>query len=122
MTTKDQNQNIINHLNSIKHLSSTVDIDKVIEMINQLETKSIGLTVEMAQDISNEFERSLECFGDELFDPNSAEFELSYDNRIELSRIDIDGEKLMELVGRVLDGFTINGKEDEPIQNPYQPE
>jgi len=105
-------ENLIEQLNAAKALSSTVDIDKVIELINQItpETKT-GITQELADEISSKFEILLDRNDDELVDLDSAEFELSYDNRIELNRVDIDTRNIVRHMEHILEEFII--KEDE---------
>ncbi len=57
-------------------------------MIKQIETGV--LTEELAINISSKLESILDNNSDDLVDLDSAEFELNYDNRIELSRVDVD--------------------------------
>ena len=113
-------ENLIEQLTAAKALSSTVDIDKVIELINQItpETKT-GITQELADEISSKFEILLDRNDDELVDLDSAEFELSYDNRIELNRVDIDTSLIREFIEDILEEFII--KEDEESENESTP-
>jgi gamma-glutamyl phosphate reductase len=108
-------ENLIEQLTATKALSSTVDIDKVIELINQItsETK-IGITQELADEISSKFENILDRDSDELADLDSAEFELSYDNRIELNRVDVDTSRIRGFIEDVLEEFII---EEDEISN-----
>jgi hypothetical protein len=109
-------ENLIEQLTAAKALSSQVDIDKVIELINQItsETKT-GITQELADEISSKFEISLDRNDDELVDLDSAEFELSYDNRIELSRVDVDTRNIVRHMEHILEEFII--EEDEESEN-----
>jgi gamma-glutamyl phosphate reductase len=109
-------ENLIEQLTAAKALSSTVDIDKVIELINQItpETKT-GITQELADEISSKFENILDRNDDELVDLDSAEFDLGYDNRIELSRVDIDTSRIRGFIEDILEEFII--KEDEVSEN-----
>ena len=102
-------ENLIEQLTAAKSLSSTVDIDKVIELIKKIETG--GLTQETAEEIARKFENALDRNSDDLVDLDSAEFELNYDNKIELSRIDVNTSNLLDFVIDVLYEFII--KEDE---------
>ena len=104
---------LIEQLNTAKTLSSTVDIDKVIELIKQIEVG--GLTQEIAEEISRKFENVLDNNSDGLVDMDSAEFELNYDNRIELSRVDVNTSDIVDFVVDVLDEFII--EEDVESEN-----
>jgi hypothetical protein len=103
-------ENLIEQLNAAKVLSSQVDIDKVIELIKQLETG--GLTEELASNISSKLESLLDNNSDDFVDLDSAEFELNYDNRIELSRVDVDIREIIQHVEEVLEEFTIEEDDD----------
>jgi gamma-glutamyl phosphate reductase len=109
-------ENLIEQLTAAKALSSQVDIDKVIELINQItsETKT-GITQEMAEEIARKFENVLDRNSDDLVDMDSAEFELGYDNKIELSRVDVNTSDIVDFVVDVLDEFII--EEDEESEN-----
>ena len=104
---------LIEQLNTAKSLSSTVDIDKVIELIKQIEVG--GLTQEIAEEIARKFENVLDRNSDDLVDMDSAEFELNYDNRIELSRVDVNTSDIVDFVVDVLDEFII--EEDVESEN-----
>ena len=102
-------ENLIEQLNAAKALSSQVDIDKVIELIKQIETG--GLTEELASNISSKLESLLDNNSDDFVDLDSAEFELNYDNRIELSRVDVDIREIIQHIDVVLEEFTIEEKD-----------
>lgn len=102
-------ENLIEQLNAAKALSSQVDIDKVIELIKQIETG--GLTEELASNISSKLESLLDNNSDDFVDLDSAEFELNYDNRIELSRVDVDVREIIQHIDAVLEEFTIEEKD-----------
>jgi gamma-glutamyl phosphate reductase len=107
-------ENLIEQLTAAKALSSQVDIDKVIELISQItsETKT-GITQEIAEEIAKEFERILDRNDDDLIDIDSAEFELGYDNKIELSRVDIDTSRIRGYIEDVLEEYIIQEDEEE---------
>jgi hypothetical protein len=109
-------ENLIEQLTAAKALSSQVDIDKVIELINQItsETK-LGITQEIAEEIARKFENTLDRDSDELVDLDSAEFELNYDNRIELSRVDVNISSIRGYIDDILEEFII--EEDEVSEN-----
>jgi len=111
-------ENLIEQLTAAKSLSSTVDIDKVIELIKQItsETKT-GITQELADEISRKFEIELDRDADDLIDLDSAEFELNYDNRIELSRVDIDTCNIRRHIEDILEEYIIFYEEDEESES-----
>ena len=105
-------EQLIAQLEGVKVLSTQVDIDKVIALIQQLESeKKGGLTRDLAEDIANRIERTLDCNSSYLVDCDSAEFELNYDNRIELNRADVNVSDIMDHVTACLDEFV--KEEDE---------
>ena len=107
-------EQLIAQLEGVKVLSTQVDIDKVIALIQQLESeKKGGLTRDLAEDIANRIERTLDCNSSYLVDCDSAEFELNYDNRIELNRADVNVSDIMDHVTACLDEFV--KEEDEEI-------
>jgi hypothetical protein len=105
-------ENLIEQLETAKSLSSTVDIDKVIELIKQIETG--GLTPKLVDKISEKIERVMDYNSSSLVDLDSAEFELNYNNTIELTSVDVNINEIMEHVNAVLDEFMV--EEDEDIE------
>ena len=108
-------EQLIAQLEGVKVLSTQVDIDKVIALIQQLESEQkAGLTQELAEEIVNRIERTLDYNSSDLVDCDSAEFSLNYDNRIELDRADINVSEIMDHVASVLNRF-ITEEEDEAL-------
>ena len=110
-------ENLIAQLEGAKALSSQVDIDKVIELIQQLEAevkteKVFGITADLAEQIADKIRRVFDYNSDEFVDKDSACFEISYDNRIELTEANIDVWAVERHVTAVLDEFVI--EEDAP--------
>jgi hypothetical protein len=104
---------LIKQLEAAKTLSSQVDIDKVIALIEQIESEAkIGITQALADEVANRIERALDHNCDDLVDLDSAEFELTYDNRIELSRVDINVRDIMEHITSIVDEY-VNELEEE---------
>jgi flagellin-specific chaperone FliS len=95
-------ETLVKQLEEAKALSSQVDIDKVVELIKQLETP---FNQELADEIANKIERCLDSNSDDLVDLDSAEFELFSDNRIELSRAEVNVSEIMEHVVAIIDDF-----------------
>jgi hypothetical protein len=107
-------EQLIAQLEGVKVLSTQVDIDKVIALIQQLESeKKGGLTQNLAEEIADRIERTLDYNSSDLVDTDSAEFELNYDNRIELNRADINVSEIMSHVTACLDEFIKEEDEDE---------
>jgi hypothetical protein len=99
-------EQLIAQLEGVKVLSTQVDIDKVIALIQQLESeKKGGLTQDLAEEIAERIERTLDNNSSDLVDCDSAEFSLNYDNRIELDNADINVSEIMSHVTACLDGF-----------------
>jgi wobble nucleotide-excising tRNase len=107
---------LIKQLEAAKTLSSQVDIDKVIALIEQIESEAkIGITQVLADEVANRIEMVLDHNSEDLIDLDSAEFELTYDNRIELRSVDVNCYGIMEHVGAVLSEYIIEEPEEEEI-------
>jgi gamma-glutamyl phosphate reductase len=110
-------EQLIAQLEGVKVLSTQVDIDKVIALIQQLETKTKGgLTQDLAEEIAERIESSLDNNSSDLVDTDSAEFSLNYDNRIELDSADIDVAGIMDHVASVLNRFIKEEEEEAFVQ------
>ena len=114
-------ENLIAQLEAAKALTSVVSIDNVIALIQQLEAevqveKVFGITQELAEDIANKIERCLDYNSSDLVDCDSAEFEMNYDNRIELSRADVNVSEIMNHVTACLDEFIKEQQDEELVQ------
>ena len=108
---------LIAQLEAAKTLSSQVDIDKVIVLIEQIESEAkIGITQALADEVAGRIERALDHNSEDLIDLDSAEFELTYDNRIELRSVDANIYDVMEHVGAVLSEYIIEEPEEEDLQ------
>ena len=106
-------EELVKQLEAAKALSSQVDIDKVVELIKRLETPTF--TQELADEIANKIELCLDNNSDGLVDLDSAEFELNYDNRIELNRVDVSVSEIMEHIVAVIDDF-VSEAEDLQVE------
>ena len=111
-------ENLIAQLEGAKALSSQVDIDKVIELIQQLEAeqkqvKVFGITEDLAATIGDKIQRALDYNSDELVDRDSACFEINYDNRVELSEINVDIYEIMRHVEAAISEFVLEEDEEE---------
>ena len=110
-------EQLIAQLEGVKVLSTQVDIDKVIALIQQLETKTkAGLTQDLAEEIANRIENILDRNASDLVDCDSAEFELNYDNRIELTAANVNVSEIMDHVTACLDEFVKEEEEEAFVQ------
>ena len=110
-------EQLIAQLEGVKVLSTQVDIDKVIALIQQLESeKKGGLTRELAFEIASSIEYALDRNESDLVDCDSAEFELNYDNRIELTAANVNVSEIMDHVTSCLDEFVKVEEDEELIQ------
>ena len=112
---------LIEQLEGAKALSSQVDIDKVIALIQQMDPevrieKVLGMSQELAEEVANKIERSLDYNSNRFIDFDSAEFELSYRNEITLTSADVDVREIMEHVTASLEAFIIEEDEGVPVE------
>lgn len=110
-------ENLIAQLEGAKALTSVVSIDNVIALIQSIEPvviveKEFKLTPEFAEEIANKIERALDYNSSDLVDLSSAEFELNWDNRIELNRVDVNVYEIMEHVTGALDQLIEESADD----------
>jgi len=113
-------EELVKQLEAAKVLSSQVDIDKVIVLIQQLETeKKSGFTQELADEIANEIERCLDNNCDDLVDKDNAEFSIGYGNVIELDSCQINVYDTMDHITACLEKFVV---EEDDVVEPEQNE
>ena len=111
-------ENLIAQLEAAKALTSVVSIDNVIALIQQLEqeqktVKVFGITEDLAATINDKIQRVLDHNSSDFVDRDSANFEISYDNRIELTDCDIDIYEVMRHVEAVVAEFVLEEDEEE---------
>ena len=109
---------LIAQLEGAKALTSVVSIDNVIALIRGLDPevrieKVLGMSAELAEDIAMKIERRLDSYNNDLARLDSAEFELSYNNQIELTSVEIDTNELMEHITATLEEFVIEEDEED---------
>ena len=110
-------EQLIAQLEGVKVLSTQVDIDKVIALIQQLESeKKGGLTQDLAEEIAERIESSLDNNSSDLVDCDSAEFDINYDNRVELRAADVNVSEIMDHVTACLDEFVKEEEEEAFVQ------
>jgi len=117
---------LIAQLEGAKALTSVVSIDNVIALIQALDPevrveKVFGITEELAENIADKIERSLDYNSNSLIDFDSAEFELSYRNEISLTSADVNVRDIMEHVTATLDEFIIE-EDEEGVITDVDPE
>ena len=79
---------LVAQLEAAKALSSTVDIDKIIALIKQITPEAkIGITQELADEISSKIERCLDRNSDDLVNKDDASFSIDYGNTISIDDI-----------------------------------
>jgi LytS/YehU family sensor histidine kinase len=72
-----------------------------------------GLTQELADEIANRIERTLDYNASDLVDKDNITFEIQYGNQLEIDDAQIDVGETMEHITAVLDGFIVG--EDEVV-------
>ena len=103
-------ENLIEQLEGAKALSSQVDINKVIELLNQLEPEVVvetkfAITQELADELQYQIRNCLDYNSDDLVDVDSAEFELEWNNQIRLNRVDVNVDDIVDHVTGILETY-----------------
>ena len=109
---------LIAQLEGAKALTSVVSIDNVIALIQGLDPevrieKVLGMSQELAEAVANKIERILDYNSSYLVDLSTAELELSYNNQIEVNRVDINVYEIMEHITATLEEFVIEPDEED---------
>jgi len=99
-------EELIDRLTAAKSLTSVVSIDSVILMLDKLESGT-GLSETVASEIVRRIETVLDRNSRDLVDYDSAEFELNYNNQIELTAVDVNVDEIMEHVTDVVDSYIV---------------
>jgi dihydroneopterin aldolase len=106
-------EELVAQLEAAKVLSSQVDIDKVIVLINQIESGTkTGLTQELAEEIADRIERTLDYNASDLVDKDDVTFSISYGNVIEIDDASINVSETMDHITACLIEFVIE-EDDE---------
>jgi hypothetical protein len=103
-------ENLIAQLEGAKELTSVVSIDNVIALIQSIEPeviveKEFAMTQEFAEKLTDRIARVLDCNIDDLVDLESAEFELGWDNRLELRSCNANVYTIVEHIEETLEQF-----------------
>jgi hypothetical protein len=116
-------EQLVAQLEAAKALTSVVSIDNVIALIQQLEETKIVTRTEFRL-THTMFEKIMDTVTDavddlrntEIADVDSAEFELDYNNRIELTNVEIDREAITSAISSEIDRcFEILDDEEEGV-------
>jgi len=111
-------ETLVAQLEAAKALSSTVDIDKVISLINQIEPENkTGITQELADEIANRIELCLDRNADDLVDKENITFNIAYYNQLQVDEAQIDVSETMEHITACLEEFVVGEDEDEVPQS-----
>jgi len=107
---------VIAALEGIKDMTPVISIHSMLEMLNKIkpevtETKVFGINQDVLDAISNDIKNCLDRRSYDFVDNYSAEFEINYDNRIELISAEVKVGVIMEHVNACLEKFLI--EEDE---------
>jgi electron transfer flavoprotein alpha subunit len=111
-------ETLLENLKAAKGFTSVLLIEDMIKLIEGLEpevkvVKEVGITRELADDISYRINAVLEHNCRDLVDSDTAEFELTHHNTIELVSAEIDTNMAIEHIDAVLDQFIIDEVSEE---------
>ena len=121
---------LVAQLEGAKALTSVVSIDTVIALIQQLEETKIVTRTEFRL-TNTMFEKIMDTVIDavddlrntEIADVDSAEFELSYNNQIELTNVEIDRGVITSAISSEIDRcFDIIDDEEEGVITDVDPQ
>lgn len=87
-----------------KQLPSFYSLEQVINIINSIKDNNNTLSDDSIQMIIKSIRSSL-IDSNDLIDHDSAEFEIGYNNQIELSNVDVDIDQILEIVNDELNEF-----------------
>jgi hypothetical protein len=113
---------LIAKLEGAKEVTSVVSIDLVLAALGMLEdpkpvSKGPVFDDLLIERLSEEIESALDYNCGDLFDTDTAEFSLNYNNQIELERVEINVREVMEHVTAkmqlVLEAFELEAADEE---------
>jgi len=104
-------EELVAKLEVAKEVTSVVSIDLMLAALGMLEETQpkikTGLTQELADEIANRIERTLDYNADDLVEKDGITFEIIYGNQLEVDNAQINVGETMEHITAVLDGFVI---------------
>ena len=110
-------EELVAKLEVAKEVTSVVSIDLMLAALGMLEETQpkikIGITQELADEIANKIERTLDYNASDLVDKDNITFEIQYGNQLEVDDACIDVGETMEHITAVLDGFIVGEDEDD---------
>jgi hypothetical protein len=108
-------EELLAKLEVAKEVTSVVSIDLIISALNELETPKAksGITQELADEIANRIERTLDYNCDDLVDKEAVTFEIVYGNQLEIDEAHIDVSTTMEHITACLEEFVVEEDEDD---------
>ena len=95
-----------------KQLPSFYSLEQVIDIINNIEDNSNTLSDDLIQAVIKSTRNVLNDDRNGLIDVDSAEFNIDYDNRLELSCVDIDVDRILEIFEEELDRYVAGPNSD----------
>ena len=106
---------LVAKLQGCKEYTNTVSIDFVLTALGMLEEPKAktGLTQELAEEIADRIERTLDYNATDLVDKDDVTFNISYGNVIEVDDASINVGETMEHIIACLDGFIVGEDEDD---------
>jgi len=105
---------LVAQLQAAKALSSQVDIDKVIALIEQITPEvKVGITQELAEEIADKIERTLDYNASDLVDKDNITFNIAYGNTIEVDDASIDVSEVMSHITACLEEFVEEEENEE---------
>jgi hypothetical protein len=107
-------EELVAQLEAAKTLSSQVDIDKVIALIEQItpEVKT-GITQELAEKIADRIERCLDYNSSDLVDKDNITFDIAFGNTIEVYDANINVSETMDHITACLEEFVVEEDDEE---------
>ena len=110
-------EELVAQLEAAKTLSSQVDIDKVIALIEQITPEvKVGITQELAEEIADRIERTLDHNSWDLVEKGDITFSISYGNTIEIDDANINVSETMDHITACLDEFIVKEDDSEDLQ------
>lgn len=108
-------EELLAKLEVAKEVTSVVSIDLIISALNELEVPKAksGLTQELADEIANRIERTLDYNCDNLVDKDGITFEIVYGNQLQIDEAQIDISETMEHITACLEEFVVEEDEDD---------
>ena len=104
-------EELVAKLETAKEVTSVVSIDLMLAALGMLEETQpkikTGLTQELADEIANRIERTLDYNADDLVEKDGITFEIIYGNQLEVDNAQINVGETMEHITAVLDGFVV---------------